>query len=147
MINVNWADVVGGGVVLAIGTVVAYAWCKVAGKRIRVQEASDRRRFEAEMAQVELPTWNGETWHPAPPPSHPGYDWNEASLAYLSETGDPGWAKTGAFEAVPVPPSEVSGPLPVQPVEADYDPAADAEDFLVRMRRENAEFLANLGNA
>lgn len=134
MINVNWADIAGGGIILAGMALVAYAWCVVAARRIRAQERLDQHRFEADMATRR-------------PSAYDGYDWTPESLSYLADTGDPGWARTGEIPMVPVPPSEVSGPLPVQPVEEGYDPAADAEDFLVKMRRENAEFLAGLGNA
>lgn len=130
-ITVNWADVVLGLVVLCAGAIAAATYSFLEYHRIKAEERRQRRAFEQDMASASLPPWNGET-----------YDWDEQSLAYLSDThlyAGPGVADTTAFEAVPgapVPPSTVSGPLPVM----DGD-----DDFIARMKAENAAFLEGLG--
>lgn len=131
-IEVNWADVTLGLIVLAAGVTAAAVYCFLEYHRIKAEERRQRRRFEQDMASAELAPWDGQT-----------YDWDEQSLAYLSDTNvyaGPGVADTLAFEQVPeapVPPSTISGPLPV--MEGDND-----NDFLARMKAENAAFLEGL---
>jgi hypothetical protein len=128
-VTVNWDTLGFGLVLLCIVVIIAVAWCFVDSRRIASAEAHNRRAFEAAMKSAGLPEWNGDT-----------YDWTPESLAYLSEThlyAGPGVADTAAFAALPdgpVPPSEISGPLPV----------IDDTAFIERLRADNAAFLANL---
>jgi hypothetical protein len=134
-IEMNWADVGVGLIFLSLGVVAAVAWVFVDGRRITAEEARNRRAFEQDMSDVELPEWNGST-----------YDWTPESLAYLNDThlyAGPGVADTAEFPVIPdgpVPDSVISGPMPVMGAPAENDPDA----FLTRMRAENTAFLANL---
>jgi hypothetical protein len=137
MINVNWADVVGGFIVLALAGMVVYAYLTLDNRRIRAQERHDRRQFEQDMASTELPAWNGDT-----------YDWTPQELAGMSDTAvyaGPGVADTAALPVlseaptVPVPASTVSGPLPVITSPAVPE---DPDDFLAKMRADTEAFMA-----
>lgn len=127
VINVNWADVTLGIIVLTIGMIAAATYCTIECARIRVEDRRQRREFEQGMADVELPPWNGDT-----------YEWTPEALAYLADTHvDPD--PVTPFR--PVPPSEVSGPLPVM------DGPLDPDDFMAKLKADNADFLANLDGA
>lgn len=134
-IEMNWADVGVGLIFLSLGVVAAVAWVFVDGRRIAAEEARNRRAFEQDMSAVELPEWNGST-----------YDWTPESLAYLNDThlyAGPGVADTAEFAAVPegpVPASEISGPMPVMGAPAEND----ADEFLAKLKTDNAAFLARL---
>lgn len=122
----NWADVSFGVILLCIVAITVTAWYFIDQRRLAVADAHQRRAFDAEMATVELPAWNGDT-----------YDWTPESLAYLADENAYEPAPTAEF---PVPASEISGPMPVQgaPVEND------ADDFLAKLKADNAAFLAHL---
>lgn len=129
-ITVNWADVTLGLIVLCLGALAAAAYCFLEYHRIKAEERRQRRAFEQDMATAELAPWDGQT-----------YEWDAQSLAYLNDThvyAGPGVADTTAFEAIPdapVPPSTISGPLPV---------AESDSDFMARLKAQNAAFLEQL---
>jgi hypothetical protein len=128
-IEVSWSTVSFGMILLCLAAVAAVTYYFLESRRIAAAENRQRRQFEREMASVRLPEWNGDT-----------YDWSPESLAYLNDThlyAGPGVADTTSFEALPdgpVPPSTVSGPLPVM----------DSGDFIARLRAENSAFLEGL---
>lgn len=110
-------------IVLAAGLLAAGVYSFLESRRIAAEEARQQRAFEREMASVELPPWNGET-----------YDWTPEALAYLADPE--AYADPSPTSPIPVvPPSTVSGPLPA--LETD-------EDFLARLKAENTAFLAEL---
>lgn len=109
-------------IVLAAGLLAAGVYSFLESRRIAAEEARQQRAFEREMASVELPPWNGET-----------YDWTPEALAYLADPEDADPSPTSPIPVVP--PSTVSGPLPA--LETD-------EDFLARLKAENTAFLAEL---
>lgn len=157
MINVNWTEVTGGGIVLSLAVLTYLGFCVLETARIKRAEREDRRKFEQDMRNAPLAQWNGET-----------YDWTPEQLHGLSDTAvyagpgisdtnafpvvdpwaasaDPRWAQTGPFP--PVPASTVSGPLPVQPEPyEEFDADAAAEAFLKKMHDDNEAFLARLGD-
>jgi hypothetical protein len=120
-ILVNWSTVCFAAILLALAAVAAVTYAFLETRRMAAADRRQRRLFEREMASVRLPEWNGET-----------YEWTPESLAYLS---DP--YPTGEMSVMnePVPPSTISGPLPVMD---------EAGDFISRLRADNAEFLARL---
>jgi hypothetical protein len=129
-IEVNWADVTGGLILLCLVVLIAVTWCFVASRRIAAEERRVRGAFERDMEDAELPPWNGDS-----------YNWTPESLAYMNDTNlyaGPDVADTTSFEAVPdepVPPSTISGPLPVM---------ASDDDFMARLKADNTAFLARL---
>jgi hypothetical protein len=156
MINVNWAEVVGGGIVLSLAALTYLGWCVLTTAQIKRAERQDRERFDRDMKNAPVAPWNGET-----------YDWTPEQLRSLSDTAvyagpnvadtdsfpaydpwaasaDPRWAPTGPIP--PVPASTISGPLPVQEPEpyAEFDADAEAEAFLKKMHEDNEAFLAGL---
>ncbi len=129
-INVNWADVSLGLIILVIATIAAATYCFLEYHRIHAEERRQRKAFERDMANAQLPEYNGDT-----------YDWDAQTLAYLSDThvyAGPGVADTVAFPAAPVPPSTISGPLPTM----DLD--ADAAAFIAKMKKDNDAWLAKV---
>ena len=125
-IEMNWANVAFGLILLCLAAIVTIAWCFVEQRRVAAFEQRQQRAFDAEMATVELPEWNGDT-----------YEWTPESLAYLADPDayeDP--APTAEFE--PVPASEISGPMPVM------DGPLDGGAFMEQLKADNAAFLANL---
>lgn len=150
-IVVNWPTVVMGAIVLGAAALACTTYYFLESQRIRLADRRQRREFEGSMKTVELPEYNGNTYaapeprftpQPAPPPHE--YDWTPESLAYLS---DPYPRSAVQFEYSPfgnaaptaplpvVPSSPISGPLPVIDT-------TGTDDFMARLRAENAEFLA-----
>lgn len=127
-IEMNWANVAFGLILLCLAAIVTVAWCFVEQRRIAAAESRQRAAFERDMADVELPEYNGDT-----------YEWTQESLAYLNDTNlyaGPGVADTAAFPVVPA--SEISGPMPVM------DGPLDGSAFMEQLKADNAAFLANL---
>lgn len=122
--NITWPDVAFALILLGVTAVAAAAWCFVGSRRTAAAEAHQRRQFEQEMASVELPPWNGDT-----------YDWTEETLAYLADAY--------VDRRAPVPESRVSGPLPVLDEPRGFDD--DAAAFIASMKAENDAWLARNG--
>jgi hypothetical protein len=127
----NWANVAFGLILLALAAIAAVTYYFIDQRRLAIADAHQRRAFDAEMATVELPEWNGDT-----------YDWTPESLAYLADPdayqapeADP--APTVEF---PVPASEVSGPMPV--MSAPLENNADA--WIARMQADTDSVIARL---
>jgi hypothetical protein len=159
MINVNWADVVGGSVILAVASLAYLGWCWVQTARVKLADRQTREAWEADMATMadlarrKPASYDGDTYAIVPADTPPlGYDWDEKSLDFLARANDPGWVVTGEFPAlpkIPVPPSNISGPLPAfatarPAAPPSYDADADAAEFLRKMREDNAAFLAKI---
>jgi hypothetical protein len=88
-VDVNWADVSFGLIVLCLSGIAAATWIFIDGRRVAAEEARQRRAFEQTMTDVELPDYNGDT-----------YEWTPESLAYLDDTrlyAGPGIADTAEF--------------------------------------------------
>jgi hypothetical protein len=149
--NVTTTDVLVSCLIGAVLFAIASAaWCLLESRREAAGDRQVRRNFEASMSAVELPPWNGEEYELAPQDAWDGstYEWTPESLAYMNDTNlyaGPDVADTASFAAVPdVPPSDISGPLPVQDTGSEYDPAADAQAYLTAMRREHNQYMARL---
>jgi hypothetical protein len=101
-------------------------------RRTRSADRQVRETWDGYMAETPstLPEWDGET-----------YDWPETGLVRYLES-----VSTTAPQPVwPVPVSDISGPLPTQPVEPEYDPAADAEAYIKSMTADTTAFIARIG--
>jgi hypothetical protein len=103
-------------------------------RKAKVADQEMRETWDGYMAETPstLPEWDGDT-----------YDWPETGLVRYLEATD---TRTTAPQPVwPVPASDISGPLPTQPLEPEYDPAADAEAYIDSMTADTTAFLARLG--
>jgi hypothetical protein len=135
-------------------------WCAIERHRLAVEERHVQQDFEGDMAAVELPPWNGDTyeWTPesAPPPpwNDEVYEWTPESLAFLADPL--------AYQPPEVLlPGSISGPLPVQddlepgPLLVQdgsepapgYDPAADARAYIAAMSRDTRRYIERLAGA
>jgi hypothetical protein len=133
-IEMNWANVAFGLILLSIAAIAAVTYYFIDQRRLAVADAHQRRAFDAEMATVELPEWNGDT-----------YDWTPESLAYLADPD--AYGQEQEQEPVPtlefpVPDSVISGPMPVMGAPAEDD----ADEFLTKLKTDNAAFLASFAD-
>jgi hypothetical protein len=122
----NWDAVGTGLILLCLFGIAMVTWCFFDRQAGAAEERRMLRSFEQQLASAELPPWNGLTW-----------DWPEGDLAaYLA---DPyGYEPS----QVPVPPSTVSGPLPVL---SDDEDSADA--FIAAMRSHTDAWIAHFAPA
>ena len=102
-------------------------------RRTRSADREVRETWDGYMAETPstLPEYDGTTW-----------DWPETGLVRYLES-----ASATAPQPVwpPVPPSDISGPLPVRDIEPEYDPAADAEAYIALMTADTTAFIARIG--
>lgn len=135
--NAVWA-----GLFCLIAAAFAFAaYYLLERKRIAVQEKWQISRFEQEMLTVPRASWDGNQ-----------YDWTPESLAYLA---DP-YASGGPAATAPMPvlPDwHPSGPMPAQrqvryahagPQFTPHPAAQDPDDFMAKLKADNAAFLARL---
>jgi hypothetical protein len=131
-------------IAVALFGIAIAVYCFIERRRLAAEERSVQRDFEQKMSAVELPPWNGEEyeWTPEMPVwDGDTYEWTPESLAYLA---DDNADNQSLLLAAPVPPSDISGPLPTQGIEPEYDPAADAQAYMTEMRREHDQYMAQL---
>jgi hypothetical protein len=91
-------------------------------KRALLTELNRMHEWEKEMAGVTLPPWNGET-----------FDWPESNLA--------GYLDTFPRVEEPVPPSTISGPLPML-----REPATDDADDVIAWMKERTDWFIAMMN-
>jgi hypothetical protein len=132
-------------IAIALFAAAVAVWCFIERRRLAAEERGMQHDFEQNMKAVELPPWNGEEYELAPDDTLPAwdgdtYEWTPESLAYLADTD----TYEQPLLAAPVPPSDISGPLPTQDIEPEYDPVADAQAYMTEMRREHDLYMARL---
>lgn len=141
-VNVNWADVAMGLIVLGLAALAAVTYFFLERMRLTLADRRQREAFEQDMKDAGRPDYDGET-----------YEWDAQTLAYLNDThvyAGPGVAETAEFPVLrePVPVSTISGPLPrfSEPVGPE-DLDADAEAFIAKMKADNDAWLAKVKEA
>lgn len=120
-VNVSWATVGAGLILLCSVAVIAVAWYFVDQQRTTAEERRQLRALEREIAGVQLPPWDGAD-----------YDWPPNLEDYLNDPyayNEP--TPTKPFPAVPS--STISGPLPK---------ADDTEAFIAAMRAQTDAWIA-----
>lgn len=135
-INVNWADVSFGLILLAFATLAAVTYGVVETRRIAAEDTRSRQAFDREMATVRTTAWDGETYDW--PPNLAGYLDDPYAYAEPNPTAPMPAIPSRVRWAQPVPPSTVSGPLP------ELNTDLDADAFIASMTAQTSAFIAQL---
>jgi hypothetical protein len=124
-VQVSWSTVSFGLILLCVAAIAAVTYYFLESRRIAAEEQRQRRWFEQNMATAELPEWNGAT-----------FDWSPDDLDYLADRQayeEP--APTA--EMPPVPPSEISGPMP------ELNTQLDPDAFIAAMEAQTDRWLTH----
>lgn len=135
-LDINWSAVTLGGILALAAMTAAVTYYLLERQRIRLHERQLNRQVEQEIVTTPRMSWDGEQ-----------YEWTPESMAFLSDQyyGNP--AMTAPQPQLLVPPSTVSGPLPVQPLrrpawQPASPPVQETDDVITRLRASNEEFMA-----